>query len=606
MPFMPQKAPQTSVSALALETAVGAAPSPVRMAGSTLGEAGSGQALARLTEALADLKALSVEPMLQRAVNAIQAEDWKTAGEWASKALEKDRDNGFGWYLMGIIRERIGDFAESVLAYENALRLIPEHADVASDLGRLASRMGMKSQAEKLFLHFLARYPDQPEALNNLACVIRDQFRYDEAIEVLRPAIVKQPEHPLLWNTMGTVVAEQGDFPNAAIFFEEALRLDPKFFRARFNLGNARLALGDYQGALEAVEAALAMVKSEDERQMMLLSRALTLLNLGRIAEGWDGYEARLHPQFGDCTHFLFERPRWEPGAEIRGKSLMVLGEQGLGDEVLFANVIPDVIERLGPEGRLTIVVEPRLVPLFRRSFPTARVESHSTYIVATKTIRYSPALLKEMDGIDLWTPIASLLREFRPTVQSFPTREAFLKADPERVRHWRRVLEEQAPAGPKVGLLWKSAISRDARHRYFSPFELWAPVLKVEGVTFVNLQYGDCSEELAMAEKTLGVKIWSPPGIDLKQDLDEVAALSCAMDLVLGFSNATLNIGAACGAPTWLITTPGSWPRLGADHYAWYPQVRSFAATAYRDWTPVMETTATALGEFAAGFAER
>jgi hypothetical protein len=224
---------------------------------------------------------------------------------------------------------------------------------------------------------------------------------------------------------------------------------------------------------------------------------------------------------------------------------------------------------------------------------------AHATYIIATKTIRYVPELIDQLDSIDLWTPIASLLREFRPTAESFPDRPSFLTADPGRVAYWRKMLEEQAPAGPKVGLLWKSAINRDARHRFFSPFDEWAPVLKTPGVSFVNLQYGDCSEEIALAERQLGVTIWNPPGIDLKQDLDDVAALCSAMDLIVGFSNATLNIGAACGAPTWLVSTPGAWPRLGTTRYPWYPQVRTFTPSAYRNWGPIMETVAGDLAGF-------
>jgi hypothetical protein len=127
--------------------------------------------------------------------------------------------------------------------------------------------------------------------------------------------------------------------------------------------------------------------------------------------------------------------------------------------------------------------------------------------------------------------------------------------------------------------------------------------VLQVPGACFVNVQYGDCAEELALAREQLGVEIWTPPGIDLKQDLDDIAALCCAMDLIVGFSNATLNIGAACGAPTWLVTTPGAWPRLGTDWYPWYPQVRAFAAKGFRDWEPVMAAVA---GAFEAFVAER
>src|SRR5206468_6917974 len=165
---------------------------------------------------------------------------------------------------------------------------------------------------------------------------------------------------------------------------------------------------------------------------------------------------------------------------------------------------------------------------------------------------------------------------------------------------HWRRELA--ALPGRKVGLLWKSGIKKDARHRYFASFADWAPVLRQPGVTFVNLQYGDCAEELAQAQADFGVEIWQPPGVDLKQDLEAVAALSCAVDLVAGFSNATFNIAAACGAPSWLITTPGSWPRLGlSDRYAWYPQVRIFGLDQFGDWGPVMGRVADAVGEFAA-----
>jgi hypothetical protein len=210
------------------------------------------------------------------------------------------------------------------------------------------------------------------------------------------------------------------------------------------------------------------------------------------------------------------------------------------------------------------------------------------------------PFLDGRLGEIDLWAPLASPLREFRPTADTFPDRVGYMKADPDRVAHWREVLE-QAPAGLKVGLLWKSAIINGGRHRFFSPFEQWAPVLKTPGVSLINLQYGDCSAEIEQARRDLGVEIWTPPGIDLKQDLDDVAALCCAMDLVIGFSNATLNIGAACGAPTWLISNPGAWPRLGTGRYPWYPQVRVFLPPGFNEWGATMDQVAGALANFAA-----
>jgi len=587
---------QHSASAQALQTA---APTPRRLTADSLGRAGSSDTLAKLNNAIGELKALSAAPLLQRAVDAIRAEDAKGGCEWALKALELDERSGFGWYLLGIALERAGDFPNSIAAYESALKLLPDHAEIANDLGRLAFRLGMPPQAEDLFRHFLARHPDHPEGANNLACAIRDQGRHGEAIDILRPAIVKSPEIAMLWNTMGTVVSDQGDFVNALVFFQEALRLDPAFPKARYNLGNAKLLLGDAEGAIVDCEAAQQGVLAEDERQMMRLARSTILMALGRIGEGWDDYEARLHPQFNERTQFLFDGPRWEPGCDIEGKTLLVVGEQGLGDEILFANTLPDVIENLGPSGRLIIAVESRLVPMFQRAFPRAQVGAHATYILGGKLARGAPFLNADTP-YDFWTPIGSLLREFRRSVEAYPARAAYMAADPARVAYWRDVLQAEAPKGPKVGLLWKSAVSRDSRHRYFSPFATWEPVLAQKGVSFVNLQYGDCGEELAAAKRDFGVDIWSPPGIDLKQDLDDVAALCCAMDLVVGFSNATLNIAAACGVPNFLISTPGAWPRLGTTSYPWYPQTRVFLPPAFGEWEPVMAEVAQALGAFA------
>ncbi|MFN9711931.1 MAG: tetratricopeptide repeat protein [Alphaproteobacteria bacterium] len=589
---MSRNAMINAASSRALQDSTGA--TPARMSVVDMGQAANKDALATLNEAVRELKALAVQPILKRAIEALNREDFVAGGKWAIKALEKDEKNGVGWYLLAMARERAGDFTSSIKAYEAALQLLPDHAEVANDLGRLAYRMGMHEQAEKLFRHYVEHAPDRPEGVNNLATVVRDRGRPDEAVELLRQAIGVNPEAQMLWNTLGTILMERGDLETACIFFSEAIRLAPTFGKSRYNLSQVKLGLGDPEGALEDCEAAMKLVITADDRQMMLLARSSYQLAMSRLGEGWDDYEARLSPQFADVTNFFIDRPRWSPGADVAGKTVLVVGEQGLGDEILFANVLPDLLEKLGPEGKLRIAVEPRLVPLFQRSFPTAEVTWHTTHVWATRPLRSAPNT--DHASADLWTPMGSLMREFRRTLDDFPAHTGFLKPDPKRVAHWRKVLKT-APAGPKVGLLWKSATNKDARQRYFSPFSQWAPVLKTPGVSFINLQYGDCSEELAQAEEEFGVRIWTPPGIDLKKDLDDVAALCAAMDLVVGFANASFNLAASSGTPVWLISTPGSWPRLGTDRYPWYPQARVFITPTYGDWDGVMTLIGDALG---------
>jgi len=569
------------------------APPAPRQTGALLGSASSAAALQRLERAVGELKARQVEPMLKNAVAALRRSDATAGAGFAMKALGLDERSGLGWYLLAVARDMAGDLPNALKAYETALILLPDHAEVANDLGRLAYRLDMKPVAEKLFRHYLAKHPGSFEAANNLACALRDQQRFDEAIEALRPAIERSPDNAMLWNTLGTVLSEKGDPAGAQTFFDEALRFDPGFAKARYNRGNSRLALGELDLALDDCDRAIAQTTAPDERAMMRLARSTIQIARGEIRDGWTEYEARLDPNLNAATHFLIDRPAWTSGADLTGKSLLLMGEQGLGDEVLFANFIPDLIERLGPGGRLTVAVEPRLVPLFSRAFPTAAIGAHATFSAEGRTIRTAP-FITDWSGIDMWAPMASLLIDLRPTVESFPARTGFLPADPDRVAHWRRVLED-APEGLKVGVLWKSMKLDGARHRYFSPFDAWAPVLTLPGLSLINLQYGDCSTELAAA-RDAGIEIWTPPGIDLKQDLDEVSALTCAIDLTIGFANATTNLAAAAGAPVWLVSTPGAWPRLGTPRYPWYPQARVFLPPGFGQWDNVMQDVAAAL----------
>ncbi len=558
------------------------------------GDSASESSLAMLDRAMADLKAMKIAPFLQRSVECVRREDPAGAGEWAIKALELDEKNGIAWRLLGISREKLGDFATAITCYETALTQLTDQGEIANDIGRLAYRLDQKDVAAKLFAYFCNAHPEIADGANNLACVLRDQNRYAEAIDALKTALGHHPENPLLWNTLGSVLCDQGDPLTAITFFDEALRLDPIHAKARYNRGNALHALSRFDEALADCEAALALAADPTDIAMMRLSRSTILLCLGRVAEGWEDYEARFDPHFAGVTQFLIDQPKWSPDLNLAGKSMLLIGEQGLGDEVLFANTVPDIIEALGPDGKLAIALEPRLVSLFQRSFPKATIGAHVTYNVNGHTVRTMP-FIKDVAHIDMWAPLASPLRKFRSSHAAFPNRPRFLVPDEGRVEHWRKVLRD-GPAGPKVGILWKSMKLSGSRHGHFSPFEQWAPVLQTPEICFVNLQYGECEAELAQAKAELGVDIWTPPGIDLKNDLDDLASLCCALDLIIGFANATTNIAAASGANVWLIGTPGSWVQMGAGKHHWYPQARLFTRPVGGEWSDVMAETAEAL----------
>lgn len=567
------------------------------------GDAASPAAIRRLSHALADKKGANLKAQrkaiesLKAALASIRVGDYDAGARRCLALLQIDEENGLAWHVLAICREKSGHLSEALNAYDAALRILPEDANIAHDLSRLAARLGHLDIAEKLLRKFLLVQPGHVEGTNNLACVLRDQKRYQEAIDTLRDLIQIEQADPTLWNTLGTVLSDQGQMKESLTFFDEALRIDPAFAKARYNRANALQPLGQAEQALADLDEALKGAESPYEHAMMRMARAMTLMGLGRLKEGFEAYEVRLDPEMPEAMHVVVDAPRWDPLTEdIRGKRLVVVGEQGIADEMVFGACLPDVIASVGPEGKVFIAVEPRLVDLYQRSFPTALVGGHRAVRIEGRLTRYCPFMeeVGETDGkADCWTPMASLSAVYRQEIAAFPDRDGYLTPDPDRVAHWKTELEKLGP-GFKVGLHWKSLVLTGVRARYFSSFERWEPVLTAPGCIMVNLQCGDVTQDLAAAEAA-GVKIWTPP-INLKDDLDDLAALSNALDLVIGPGIAGTNLAAATGARTWLIHAADDWHLLNTDRYPFYPRVRTFATGGFDGWPRAIAEVRAAL----------
>ena len=538
--------------------------------------------------------------LLAQAMSHLEAFRPDEAASLARSAVEIDRTSLAGWRLLALACEAGGDLAGALSACEAALALAPGDPDLLTRLGRIALELDLAGAAEGLLRQALAARPGDTSATCLLARALAAQARSDEAADMLMAYLADRPDDPVVWDALGVLVAERGDAATARTCFAEALRLAPDFTPARFNAANLLISEGDSEGALQALEQIPEADLAARERATLVFSRACARLRLGDLSGGWTDYAIRNDPGFPGAAAFDIPAPRWRPGDPLAGQKLLVVGEQGLGDEIMFAGLLPDLLSRKDRPVALSLAVEPRLTGLFRRSFPGVTVSAHTTHTLAGRRVR-GLAEPTHPGQYSAWTPMADLLPLLRSDVSAFQGGGAFLVADPDRVRDWRGRLAGMGP-GPRVGLLWKSGLLSGLRGNAFAAFAAWAPVLRVPGVTFVNLQYDDCSEEIAFARDRLGVEIRTPAGLDLKQDLEGVAALSCALDLVVGVSNASFNLAAACGVPAWLITAPDAWTTLGSDVYPWYPQVRLFASRRAGDWDEVFRSVAEALAASSAG----
>ena len=482
--------------------------------------------------------------------------------------------------------ERAGDLTSAFAAYETALAARPEDPEILAGLASLAGRMDLANVAARLWEEVRRLDPPRLAAVDGQARALRDLGRFGEAVQLLREALMRNPRDARLWNSLGVTLTQDSQAAEAIIFFDEAVRLDRRFVAAIYNRGNARFDLDDLEGAAADYRQAHRLARNPSDLAAIAFAEATVALARGDLAQAWDAYEARFSRHRPGALGFDLPGRRWSPGARLAGRSLLVTGEQGLGDELMFANLLPNVLDALGPEGRLSLAVEPRLVQLFARSFPTAEVVAHATTRTGPGFCRTAPGLDRPRD-VDLWTPMGSLPREFRRSRADFPTATGYLAPHPVLAGRWLTWLGDGPPA---VGISWRSGKVAGDRRRQYPPRELWEPLLRTPGVRFVNVQYGDCAEELAAFRAQTGAEILEPPGLDLREDVDGLAALLSALDLTVCVANATAALAGAIGAEVAILGAPAAWPRLGTGALPWYPQAWALTAPAFGDWAPAMD----------------
>ena len=533
--------------------------------------------------------------LLKRALKAWKRGETAEAAKQALKATEADDANAQAFHLLAITLDRLGHLREALVTYERAFALDPDDTDLLLNLGLTAWNLNLLDGAERMFRLFIEKRPDHPAGYNNLGTVQRDKGDRHAAIETLRNAIYRMPDQPMLWNSLATVLAEEGRAEESLVFYQEALRLEPNFARVWHNLGYSYSHLGRLEEALHAYDSALKLSDSGHERIESRHSRSICLIGMGQLEVGFKEYEIRNTPQFRTWVLHYTKAPVWN-GEPLDKKRILVVGEQGLGDEVMFANVLPDIARAVGDEGRLQIAVDPRLVPIFQRSFPSAQVGTYTDGKLEGKTARMFQ-WAREGGEPDFYAPMGSALPILRKSLKDFP-REAFLRSDPKKGALFRERLAQLGP-GPYVGICWRSMVMGAKRGKYYSALDAWGPILTLPGVTFVNLQYGEVAAELARAQEELGVTVHNFADLNLKDDLDGAAALTDACDLVISAPTAAAAMAGALGRETWFLVASRVWPQLGTDHYPWYRSTRVFACEKFADWDALIPRVRDALQEF-------
>jgi tetratricopeptide (TPR) repeat protein len=522
------------------------------------------------------------------------------AAQLCLKAIELAPDFALAHQAMALTMERLGRLSTALSLYQKAYALEPNNSELYLNLGMIAWKLDMLDAAEKFLRLHNQMEPGSLAGISNLAGLLRDQQKFSDSIELLRAAIYGRPDNAELWNSMGTTLLESGDPVQAMTFYQEALRMQPDFARAHHNLAFCKDLTGDIDNAIIHFRKALSLGPTPVDQATMEHGLSLALLSVGELKEGWTRYEARLSPLYKNSVHFNVTAPYW-PGEEldaIAGKRLLLVGEQGLGDEIMHVTAMEEAIDAVGPDGAVGLVCERRLMELYKRSFPRlAFVGRHATVFKEGRQIR-SVLDAETTFKPDLWAPLSSIQRALRPTSDSFPELGAYLRPSDETLAGLKEKVDA-LPPGLRVGFCWKSKLMKGNRTKYFSPFEMWRPVLETPGCTFVSLQYGDVDKELALCAKEYGVTIHTIDGLDLMNDLEGVGALGSLMDISVGQHNASLAMAGACGGQSLLLSpSKHQWTSFGTDRHPWAPGSTVFAPETFRNWADPIGRIAGVLRE--------
>ena len=547
-------------------------------------------------------------------VIAYQAENFEIAVDLIGQAIKIDPNQSSCFFSLGLILKKQGRLREAINAYYKVLEIEPKNADAYNNLGNILGLSGQLEEAVDTYRKALEINPDDIRTYNNLSVVLQKQGKLAEAIdtyyrileidptdvEVCRSLGMLLTERGKLeeaidayykvlevdstdagiYNNLGILLKEQGKFKEAIDAYCKALEIFPGYADAYNNLGNVLQLQGDFEDAVVVYKKALEINSQFSEAHKNL---GMLLLLTGELERGWEKYEWRWKCHDFPSENRNFPQPPWD-GTGLSDKSVLVWTEQGIGDEIMFANML-DTLSWMAD--KIITECEERLVPLFQRSFPKIQFFAREQ--------KPNPMLLDR--DIDYQVPIGSLAQWLRRNESQFPKKESYLSASSEKASQLQDKYKGLTDDRFLVGISWKS-INHGIEKEKSTILENWTPILSQPDCFFVNLQYGDIEQEIGEYYSSTGILIYTDQEINPLTNLDDFAAQISALDLVISISNTTVHMSGALGKKVWtLLPYVPDWRwMLKREDTPWYPTMKLFRQSRMNDWRDVFQRVSLAL----------
>jgi len=476
-------------------------------------------------------------------------------------------------------RHQAGQLQEAEQIYRQVLAVDPANFDAWHLLGVLASQSGRLDEGIACLARAVQLQPGQVDPHINLGIALKDYNRLNDARAILQRAINLDRNRPDAWYNLGLVFQRQGLLEDAAKSYRQAVEIQPDYGDAHTNLGTVLVLQKQFDAALAHFRQALAINPSSREFHMNLAS---LLLRQGDFAGGWDEFEWRWKDGPPASAANV---PFWD-GSDLRGKTIVLQAEQGLGDTLQFI----------------------RYAPLIKQRGAAVVLESQSALVPLLSIVPLDQIIAKgtPWPASDYYAPLMSLPRIMQTRLDNIPASIPYISADPARVMKWRERLG--GISGFKIAIGWQGNPAFPEDRERSIPLAEFAPLAELPGVKLVSLQKAAGTEQLTALGGKLGV-------LDLSAELDaqggafmDSAAIMKNVDLVVTSDTAVAHLAGALGVPVWMaLSFMPHWRWLvDRSDCPWYPTMRLFRQPQAGDWPAVFRQIAAALAQLLAGSSGR
>ncbi len=507
---------------------------------------------------------MNIDKQIQLALQYHQSGDLQEAEYIFKKILKKQHNNVDVLYKLGVLYAQVGNYDFAIRYIEKSLRLYPNNANAYYILGKIYQEKGQIEESIHCYKKVIKYDPLFALAYFNLGETLQDEGRLDEAVTFYRRVLELNPNCADACNNIGIILNEKGQYDEAIKCYQKALQLNPNFESPYNNLAIVFKNKGNLDEAIKHYQKALQL---NPTHAVIHYGLSMTFLLNGNFQEGLKEYEWRWKTK--DFIQYCrnFPKPLWN-GSEIKGLTILLQYEQGLGDTIQFIRYAPLIAQK---GAKVIVDCQRELVSLIKNAEGIQRVIMQG----------------EELPEFDVYCPLLSLPLIFNATLETIPSKVPYIMVESLLAQKWKDKIQYDNSC-IKIGLVWAGKPEHKNDRNRSCPLDVFSPLSELRDVSFYSLQKGEAAKQAENPPR--GMKL-----IDYTEeisDFSDTAALIENLDLVLSVDTSVVHLAGALGKPVWtLLPFAPDWRwMLNRDDSPWYPTIRLFRQPIPGDWNSVIE----------------